>query len=91
MSIYKRNGSNMYIHVDNNSTLSLRRLWRYQRGNQNPSRDHGLPGYNDIREAYGLDRVNWTGINPNTDNINKNLTKVARSNLISNNLSDMYQ
>jgi hypothetical protein len=36
MSIYKRNGSNMYIHVDNNSTLSLRRLWRYQRGNQNP-------------------------------------------------------
>jgi dual oxidase len=54
-------------------------------------RDHGLPGYNDIREAYGLDRVNWTGINPNSDNINPDLTEVARSNLISNNLSDMYQ
>ena len=54
-------------------------------------RDHGLPGYNDIREAYGLDRVNWTGINPNTDNINPDLTEVARGNLISNNLSDMYQ
>ena len=53
-------------------------------------RDHGLPGYNDIREAYGLDRVNWTGINPNSDNINPDLTEVARSNLISNNLSDMY-
>ena len=54
-------------------------------------RDHGLPGYNDIREAYGLNRVNWTGINPNSDNINPDLTEVARSNLISNNLSDMYQ
>ena len=54
-------------------------------------RDHGLPGYNDIREAYGLDRVNWTGINPNSDNINPDLTEVARGNLISNNLSDMYQ
>ena len=54
-------------------------------------RDHGLPGYNDIREAYGLDRVNWTGINPNTNNINPDLTEVARGNLISNNLSDMYQ
>jgi dual oxidase len=54
-------------------------------------RDHGLPGYNDIREAYGQDRVNWTGINPNSDNINPDLTEVARSNLISNNLSDMYQ
>ena len=54
-------------------------------------RDHGLPGYNDIREAYGLDRVNWTGINPNSDNINPDLTKVARGNLISNNLPDMYQ
>ena len=54
-------------------------------------RDHGLPGYNDIREAYGLDRVNWTGINPNSDNINPDLMKVARGNLISNNLPDMYR
>jgi dual oxidase len=49
-------------------------------------RDHGLPGYNDIREAYGLNRVNWTGINPNSDNINPDLTEVARK----RNGSNMY-
>ena len=40
------------------------------------SRDHGLPGYNDIREAYGLPRVNWDGINNNTGNINPDLPRV---------------
>lgn len=42
-------------------------------------RDHGLPGYNDIREAYGLERVNWTGINTNTSNINPNLMQVTNN------------
>lgn len=40
------------------------------------ARDHGLPGYNDIRQAYGLPRVDWNGINNETVNggkINKSL------------------
>ena len=39
-------------------------------------RDHGLPGYNDVREAYGLPRVNWDGINNNTNKIDPALQKV---------------
>ncbi|VDH91119.1 Hypothetical predicted protein [Mytilus galloprovincialis] len=35
------------------------------------ARDHGLPGYNDIRQAYGLPRVDWTGINNLTVNSGK--------------------
>ena len=49
------------------------------------ARDHGLPGYNEVREAYGLDaKTNWTDINPAIASVSMFATQNANHKLNNN-------
>jgi len=41
-------------------------------------RDHGLPGYNDVREAFGLKRNSWTDINQNIPKVNNDIGNIGK-------------
>ena len=54
-------------------------------------RDHGLAGYNDIRQAYGLQRVNWDEINNNTEKTKSSLQDVGHSESMFFSLYSIYR